>query len=204
MHCIPFSKCGGLWTFVYTPYMHNMRWRPRFCTGWSDPDNSARSLVRIAIQHRSADPSIHLHKRAARVSVTPKTSPSSGLYFNHKSSFRFVKCTSVRSLICLIWNYFSFSAVSLQRRNKLNLKKNTNFTVVKVHDKARIHYFSRRAIIGRLCSLSDQSPEPVGELFAWNWKTSPHIQLFPVIGAIQVLRNAFSRGIWSPPTPSTL
>ena len=58
MHHIPFSKCGGLWTFVYPPYMHNMRWRPRFCTGWSDPDNSVRSLVTIAIQHRSVDPSI--------------------------------------------------------------------------------------------------------------------------------------------------
>ena len=58
MDHIPLSKCDGLWTFVYPPYIHNMRWRPRFCTGWSDPDNSARSLVTIAIQHRSVDPSI--------------------------------------------------------------------------------------------------------------------------------------------------
>ena len=35
-----------------------VRIRCRFCTGWSDPDNSARSLVTIAIQHRSVDPSI--------------------------------------------------------------------------------------------------------------------------------------------------
>ena len=58
MHHIPLGKCGGLWMFVYPPYIHNMRWRPRFCTGWSDPDNSARSLVTIAMQHRSVDPSI--------------------------------------------------------------------------------------------------------------------------------------------------
>ena len=35
-----------------------MQWRPRFCTGLSDPDNSARPLVTIAIQHRSVNPSI--------------------------------------------------------------------------------------------------------------------------------------------------
>ena len=58
MDHIPLSKCDGIWTFVYPPYIHNMRRRPRFCTGWSDPDNSARSLATIAIQHRSVDPSI--------------------------------------------------------------------------------------------------------------------------------------------------
>ena len=57
MDHIPLSKCGGLWTFVYPPCMQNAM-ASEVLYGLSDPDNSARSLVTIAIQHRSVDPSI--------------------------------------------------------------------------------------------------------------------------------------------------
>ena len=43
---------------LFSRLTYKMRRRPSFRTGWSDPDNSARSLVTIAIQHRSVDPSI--------------------------------------------------------------------------------------------------------------------------------------------------
>ena len=46
---------------LFSRLTYKMWRRPSFCTGWSDPDNSARSLVTIAIQHRSVDPSICLY-----------------------------------------------------------------------------------------------------------------------------------------------
>ena len=71
VHCIYFSqfylcyclvriRCANVAVFasLFSRLTHKMRRRPSFRSGWSDPDNSARWLVTIAIPHRSVDPSI--------------------------------------------------------------------------------------------------------------------------------------------------